>query len=214
MSRYSEIPLQRYNGISYNTEQTIDKNEIINAHNIIKHSFITILLLCRLIYFNSFIILPNTKPNQIFFFPMSEIFNTIFPHPTLTPLSNTTPTGATLRILHQELNANAIAVPSTRGNGTLGHFALVTPAANYLLIATVPFDAPVHPGNAPVHQLNATGAQITEGNRQFTADGKEHTLFINTEAALKNSYSRRYRQHSPRNSAIPNSDMPTSPRSP
>ena len=116
---------------------------------------------------------------------MSEIFNTIFPHPTLTPLSNTTPTGATLRILHQELNANAIAVPSTRGNGTLGHFALVTPAANYLLIATVPFDAPVHPGNAPVHQLNATGAQITEGNRQFTADGKEHTLFINTEAALK-----------------------------
>ena len=116
---------------------------------------------------------------------MSEIFNTIFPHPTLTPLSNTTPTGATLRILHQELNANAIAVPSTRGNGTLGHFALVTPAANYLLIATVPFVAPVHPGNAPVHQQNATGAQITEVNRQFTADGKEHTSYINTEAALK-----------------------------
>ena len=109
---------------------------------------------------------------------MSEIYNTNFPHPTLTPLSNNTPTGATLRILHQELNANAIAVPSIRGNGTLGHLALVTSAANYLLLATVPFIAPVHPGIAPVHAANATGAQITKVNRQFAADGKEHTLYI------------------------------------
>ena len=116
---------------------------------------------------------------------MAELTNTIFPHPALTPLSSNTPTQATLRILHQELNANAIAVPSIRGNGTLGHLALVTSAANYLLLATVPFIAPVHPGIAPVHAANATGAQITEVNRQFSADGKEHTLYINTEAALK-----------------------------
>ena len=116
---------------------------------------------------------------------MAEFFNTIFPHPTLTPLSSNTPTQATLRVLHQELNANAIAVPSTRGNGTLGHFALVTSAAKYLLTALVVFIAPVHPGQAPVHALNATGPQITEVNRQFAADGKEHTLYVNTEAALK-----------------------------
>ena len=116
---------------------------------------------------------------------MAEFFNNIFPHPTLTALSPHTPTQATLRILHQELNANEIAVPSARGNGSLGHFSLVTSAANYLLVALVAFVAPLHPGAAPLHAANATGAQITEVNRQFAADVKEHTLFITTEAALK-----------------------------
>lgn len=116
---------------------------------------------------------------------MAEYFNNIFPHPTLTIFSTTTPSQATLRILHQELNANAIAIPSARGNGALGHFALVTSAANYLTLALVPFLAPDHPGVAPIHAANATGAQITEVNRQFAVDVKEHTLYNNTEAALK-----------------------------
>jgi hypothetical protein len=112
-------------------------------------------------------------------------FNNIFPHPVLTPLSTATPNQTTLKILHQELNTNAIAVTSNRGNGQLGHLSLVIPPAKYLLLAGVPFLPPVHPGNAPVHAVGAIGPQITETNRQFSADLKELTLFSNTEAALK-----------------------------
>jgi hypothetical protein len=112
-------------------------------------------------------------------------FNNIFPHPTLTALSTNKPTQATLKQLHQEINANAIAVPSNRGNGTLGHLALVLSPAQYLRLAGVPFVPPLHPGNAPVHIAGATGPQITETNRQFSADLKEFTLYNTTEAALK-----------------------------
>jgi hypothetical protein len=116
---------------------------------------------------------------------MTTEFNNIFPHPTLTPLSTTTPNQTTLKILHQEMNANAIAVTSNRGNGQLGHLALVISPAKYLILSGIPFVPPVHPGNAPVHAVGATGPQITETNRQFSADLKEFTLYFNTEAALK-----------------------------
>jgi hypothetical protein len=111
--------------------------------------------------------------------------SSIFPHPTLTQLSDTTPTQVSLKLLHQELNANAISIPSNRGNGVLGHLALVTPPAKYLQLAGVPFVPPIHPGNAPIHVPGATGPQITETNRQYSADLKEFTLFFTTEAALK-----------------------------
>jgi hypothetical protein len=117
---------------------------------------------------------------------MSDNFNNTFPHPALTKLGNERPTQMTLRQLHKELNANAISVSSFRGNGTLGHFALVaTPEAYLTASGNIPFEPPVQPGPAPVHPIPATAAQITEINRQYLADVKEFTTYANTESSLK-----------------------------
>jgi hypothetical protein len=92
----------------------------------------------------------------------------------------------TLELLHQEINANAISVPSNRGNGMLGHYALVVPAATHdLATGGIAFIAPVNPGASPNHPAAATAAQITETNRQFLADGIEFRTYLQTESRLK-----------------------------
>jgi hypothetical protein len=113
----------------------------------------------------------------------TEISN--FPHAVLTPLAKHRPTVSALALLRQELNTNAISVPSARGNGALGLYALVVSAATYTTDAAVAFDPPVNPGVAPVIPPAATAAIITETNRQFLADQKEFATFKATEAALK-----------------------------
>jgi hypothetical protein len=60
-----------------------------------------------------------------------------FPHEVLTPLPNTRPTVASLLLLNQEIAANAVSVYTTRGDGVLGHYALVaTPATQHYLQET------------------------------------------------------------------------------
>jgi hypothetical protein len=111
---------------------------------------------------------------------------TNFPHAVLTPLPNERPTQQLLHHLHREINANAASVHSNRGNGALGHLALVVPEETYLNISNgVLFEPPVNPGAAPTHAPLATGAQISETNRQFLANLTEFRTFIQTEAALK-----------------------------
>jgi hypothetical protein len=122
---------------------------------------------------------------------MSETnFVAIFPLPELTPLSNQTPNQATLRLVHHEINANAIAVPLTRGNGILGHYKSVVDDATYSAAAGADtageacvFVPLVHPGDTP--EIGATAAAITEANRRFLADSKEYALYVNTDTASK-----------------------------
>jgi hypothetical protein len=108
----------------------------------------------------------------------SEGFNNTFPRAVLTPLPAQRPTAALLELLQ-------LQVPSARGNGTLGHYALVVSNAKYVLAAQVQFDPPIAPPAAPVHAPNETGAVITEVNRQIMADHKEFALYTSTEAKLK-----------------------------
>jgi hypothetical protein len=109
-----------------------------------------------------------------------------FPHAVLTELPNERPTLHTLKLLHIEINANAVSVPSNRGNGTLGHLALVvTPATYNIASNNVAFIPPPNPGAAPVHPPQATQAIITETNRQFLADLNEFRTYNTTEAAIK-----------------------------
>jgi hypothetical protein len=128
------------------------------------------------LYFNNLILKHITMTTEI---------NNSFPHAVLTPLPQHRPTAAVLELLQQEISANAISVPSTRGNGTLGHYALVVTPALYTQAAAIPFIAPLAPGPAPIHQAGATAAQITEDNRQYLADQKEFSIYMATEAKLK-----------------------------
>jgi hypothetical protein len=116
---------------------------------------------------------------------MSESNN--FPHAVLTPLPPTRPTAATLALLQQELNANAIAVASSRGDGLLGHYRLVVDDAAYTAAAAnnAIFAPPANPGIQPIHARAATPAEITETNRQYLANQREFTVYTTTEAQLK-----------------------------
>jgi len=117
---------------------------------------------------------------------MTESVATNFPKAELTALApDVLPTLATLKLLHSELNDNAMSIHSDRGDGIQGHLVLTISPAAYLAVAGVPFVAPVHPGVAPVHNAGATAAQITETNRQHAADLKEFQVYTAVQAALK-----------------------------
>lgn len=85
-----------------------------------------------------------------------------------------------------ELNANASAVPSTRGGGGHGHLGTLISATAYAeLDATIPWVNPEHPGATPVIPPTATGPQITEINRQFKANLNEYMVYKSCEGTLR-----------------------------
>jgi hypothetical protein len=88
------------------------------------------------------------------------------PHKTLAPLAASRSNQKSLELLHKEINANAISVRSTRGNGALGHRALTVSAANYTATAggRVVFAPPLHPGDYHIHDSLTSAVEIKETN--------------------------------------------------
>ena len=70
---------------------------------------------------------------------------TYFIHPTLTTVHGE-PTYSSLKILKQELKANASRVTSDLGGGAHGHLVLVLTPAEYQTISALSYLHPVHPG--------------------------------------------------------------------
>jgi hypothetical protein len=87
---------------------------------------------------------------------MSPDISGRFPYPVLTPFPDGTPTYQTLCLLHKEQNSNAMAIPSRRGDGIQGHYALVVSEATYLTESgNIPFIPPRNPGAEPVPQVGS-----------------------------------------------------------
>jgi hypothetical protein len=110
-----------------------------------------------------------------------------FPYQVLTPFPDERPSRQSLLLLHREVNANAMAIPSRRGDGLQGHYALVVPPATYLMISgNIPFIPPPNPGAEPIHPLGATQHVISEANRQYLAQMQEFDMYTTTAAYIKN----------------------------
>jgi hypothetical protein len=115
-----------------------------------------------------------------------------FPYPELSPLETGQgqPNHAALQLVHKQLNANAMSVLSSGGDGTRGHLAISITAAKYLILTGgVAHDPPVHPGAEPTI-INPTGGNVTqvmaiEANRTHAAAIKVHTLYNTVQAKLK-----------------------------
>ena len=104
-----------------------------------------------------------------------------FPHETLTPIDGK-PTNTTLQLLQRQLFTNARSVPSTRGGGVHGHLAMVMNDADYLALAGVAFNIPVHPGNPPAAVGAAAAVQVAL--RIYANALDDVTLYNNLSAAL------------------------------
>jgi hypothetical protein len=105
------------------------------------------------------------------------------PYQILTPFPDERPTQQTLCLLHREVNANEMAIPSRRGDGLQGQYTLVLPPASYLIVSVnIPFIPPPNPGAKPIHPLGATQQIIAEVNRQLLANTQEFDIYTTTAA--------------------------------
>ena len=73
----------------------------------------------------------------------------VFPKPILTPILNdgNLPNYTNLTLLQQELNSNAISVPTPICQ--LGHLVLTVSPGEYLTHTLIPFNEPLHTGLNP-----------------------------------------------------------------
>ena len=129
----------------------------------------------------------------------ADFKNTYFQHPSLTPVRGE-PTYEALLKLHQELKANANAVPTTLGGGRHGHLGLVVKPTTYARIAPqTPFIRPENPGVLNIEH-NATQYQIAqqkdEHNKALKAFNEcnllERTLIQQIKEAIENDYMEGY----------------------
>ena len=109
-----------------------------------------------------------------------------FPHPVLTPLpTGMQPTAASLRVLKQQLYANALSVHSELGGAMHGHLALLLTDPEYLALTNHNFDVPVHPGRFPNIPANATNAASSEITRRHVVLTRDFLLYSAVNNALR-----------------------------
>jgi len=96
-----------------------------------------------------------------------------------------TPSNITLKLLTKEIFANACAIPSTYGCSGHGHLSLVMSAPEYMIVAGIGFQLPVHPGDNPVIPANVTQFQIAKAMHTYKATLAELTLATTIKEEMK-----------------------------
>lgn len=104
-----------------------------------------------------------------------------FPHTNLSKIVGT-PTYETIKILNEEISANAVTISNDSG-GIYGYLALTIPAAIYSTVTATPFVAPHAPANPDLTGL--TGPQISARNRQFDRNKATFNDYTSLQLALK-----------------------------
>ena len=105
-----------------------------------------------------------------------------FPYPVLTKIVGT-PTYDSIKVVNDELSANAASVHSDLGGGLHGHLAITMNATIYATISATPFTAPTVPD--PPVLAGMTAAQITALNRRYDADKAKFHQYVALQNSLK-----------------------------
>ena len=100
---------------------------------------------------------------------------------------NTAPTFETIQPALVQLNANAISVPTTGGNVTLGYLFLTIVRAAYqsLSLGNVDHPPPEAPPVAPTFPQHSTGTHIYEARRTFDDTVRGFKIYHTVDVVLK-----------------------------
>lgn len=89
-----------------------------------------------------------------------------------------------IKILFDQIKANAASVPSDLGGGSHGHLGLVLTPEKYALVSNEPFKRPEHPGTLDI-PARATAPQIAAAQDDHTEAMRVFREVLNVEAALR-----------------------------
>jgi hypothetical protein len=114
----------------------------------------------------------------------------MFPHSEIvaTHAPGDEPTFASLQRPFTQLNANAASIPSSSGDGLLGHLEITIGAVAYSRISAdhVAFVVPPNPGpTPPVLAPAASAAAIAENRQQWTEAKRDFQTYVAVDAACK-----------------------------
>ena len=99
---------------------------------------------------------------------------------------NGQPTHHDLTILEKELIAILANIPTTLGGGNHGHAGILMDPARYLVIAGVPFNNPVNPGNYPANIAgNAAAGVRARAEAEHKEEVREYETFQGVMQATK-----------------------------
>ena len=116
--------------------------------------------------------------------------------PSVEDVTNAFPTAITkitgepnyesLKILKDELKANAASIPTTLGSGTHGYLGLILSPATYATVAATQFIEPIYPGQHPNVPAGTSASNTSTIVRRHTEDLCQWREFKNVITALKN----------------------------
>ena len=128
-----------------------------------------------------------------------DYIHSVFEYPVLTKITGR-PTYSSLKIIKNELKANAGKVQCELGGGNNGHLGLVLSDIEYALVnPTVPYVRPAHPGpNAPVGTTQLLNTNLREQYKEDTrifreANQVEAAIIKQLADALPPHYLKKYR---------------------
>lgn len=106
-----------------------------------------------------------------------------FQHRTLVKIHGK-PTYESLKILLNQIKANASSVPTTIGGGNHGHLGLVLSDLRYATLSNTPFATPHNPGNFAPPQPAGTGPQIDAARTIWQDQHHVFNICVSTQQAL------------------------------
>ena len=111
-----------------------------------------------------------------------DYINTSFEYPVLTKIQGL-PTYPTLKIIKDEMKANATSVFSDLGDETNGHLGLMLRPNEYSNTSLIPYNRQVHPGTLII----APGTSLHESTRlrdDFKEELRQYREYTQVEKAL------------------------------
>lgn len=111
-----------------------------------------------------------------------DYITTSFEYPVLTKIQGQ-PTYVTLKIIKDEMKANATSVSSDLGGGANGHLGLMLSPIEYSNVSLVPYVKSVHPGTLVI-PLGSTQHESTRLREDFKEELRQYRECTQVEKAL------------------------------